>query len=74
MRDESPMNENGETASSSCRSLESHLADQSGRPLTEIVGSVKRMLDIIAEITEAPQGQAVVPDQAEQMSLPLEEL
>lgn len=63
----------GETVPPSCRPSESHQAGQLVRPLTEIAGSVKRMLDIIAEITGAPQGQAAGPEQAEQMSLPLEE-
>ena len=67
------MNERGQVVSSSCRLSESYQADQLVKPLTEIAGSVKRMLDIIAEITGASQGPTVVPDRAEQMSLPLEE-
>lgn len=36
----------------------SELVDQSGKTLAEIVGSVKRVTDIIAEITAASQEQA----------------
>jgi|CXWL01.1.fsa_nt_gi hypothetical protein len=52
---------------------EYHPSDQPVRPLTEIAGSVKRMLEIIAEITELSQGPAAMPDRVEQMSLPMEE-
>ncbi len=41
----------------------SELVDQSGKTLTEIVGSVKRVTDIIAEITAASQEQATGIDQ-----------
>ena len=41
----------------------SELVDQSGKTLAEIVGSVKRVTDIIAEITAASQEQATGIDQ-----------
>ncbi|MCX5724550.1 MAG: methyl-accepting chemotaxis protein, partial [Nitrospirae bacterium] len=41
----------------------SELVDQSGKTLTEIVGSVKRVTDIIAEISAASQEQASGIDQ-----------
>ena len=41
----------------------SELVDQSGKTLTEIVGSVKRVTDIIAEISAAAQEQASGIDQ-----------
>jgi methyl-accepting chemotaxis protein len=41
----------------------SELVDQSGKTLAEIVGSVKRVTDIIAEITAASQEQASGIDQ-----------
>jgi len=73
MQDDNSMGERGETSILSCQLPASHLVDESGRPLEDIVGSVKRMLDIIAKITETSQEQAAVPDRAEQMSLPMEE-
>jgi methyl-accepting chemotaxis protein len=51
----------------------SELVDQSGKTLTEIVGSVKRVTDIIAEITAASQEQASGIDQVNKAIMQMDE-
>jgi len=51
----------------------SELVDQSGKTLTEIVGSVKRVTDIIAEITAASQEQATGIDQVNKAIMQMDE-
>ncbi|MEQ1656269.1 MAG: methyl-accepting chemotaxis protein [Nitrospira sp.] len=49
------------------------LVDQSGKTLTEIVGSVKRVTDIIAEITAASQEQATGIEQVNKAIMQMDE-
>jgi methyl-accepting chemotaxis protein len=49
------------------------LVDQSGKTLAEIVGSVKRVTDIIAEITAASQEQASGIDQVNKAIMQMDE-
>ncbi|MCX5723524.1 MAG: methyl-accepting chemotaxis protein [Nitrospirae bacterium] len=51
----------------------SKLVDQSGKTLEEIVGSVKRVTDIIAEITAASQEQASGIDQVNKAIMQMDE-
>jgi len=51
----------------------SELVDQSGKTLAEIVGSVKRVTDIIAEITAASQEQASGIDQVNKAIMQMDE-
>ena len=51
----------------------SELVDQSGKTLTEIVGSVKRVTDIIAEITASSQEQASGIDQVNKAIMQMDE-
>ena len=51
----------------------SELVDQSGKTLSEIVGSVKRVTDIIAEITAASQEQASGIDQVNKAIMQMDE-
>jgi methyl-accepting chemotaxis protein len=51
----------------------SELVDQSGKTLTEIVGSVKRVTDIIAEIAAASQEQASGIDQVNKAIMQMDE-
>lgn len=51
----------------------SELVDQSGKTLTEIVGSVKRVTDIIAEITAASQEQATGIEQVNKAIMQMDE-
>ena len=51
----------------------SELVDQSGKTLTEIVGSVKRVTDIIAEISTASQEQASGIDQVNKAIMQMDE-
>ena len=51
----------------------SELVDQSGKTLTEIVGSVKRVTDIIAEISAASQEQASGIDQVNKAIMQMDE-
>jgi methyl-accepting chemotaxis protein len=51
----------------------SELVDQSGKTLAEIVGSVKRVTDIIAEITAASQEQATGIDQVNKAIMQMDE-
>ncbi|MEO5954591.1 MAG: methyl-accepting chemotaxis protein [Nitrospiraceae bacterium] len=51
----------------------SELVDQSGKTLEEIVGSVKRVTDIIAEITAASQEQASGIDQVNKAIMQMDE-
>jgi methyl-accepting chemotaxis protein len=51
----------------------SELVDQSGKTLAEIVGSVKRVTDIIAEIAAASQEQASGIDQVNKAILQMDE-
>ena len=51
----------------------SELVDQCGRTLEEIVGSVKRVTDIIAEITAASQEQASGIDQVNKAIMQMDE-
>jgi methyl-accepting chemotaxis protein len=47
--------------------------DQSGKTLAEIVGSVKRVTDIIAEITAASEEQAIGIDQVNKAIMQMDE-
>jgi methyl-accepting chemotaxis protein len=51
----------------------SELVEQSGKTLAEIVGSVKRVTDIIAEITAASQEQACGIDQVNKAIMQMDE-
>jgi methyl-accepting chemotaxis protein len=51
----------------------SELVDQSGRTLADIMGSVKRVTDIIAEITAASQEQASGIDQVNKAIMQMDE-
>ena len=51
----------------------SELVNQSGKTLTEIVGSVKRVTDIIAEITAASQEQATGIEQVNKAIMQMDE-
>ncbi len=52
----------------------SELVDQSGKTLAEIVGSVKRVTDIIAEIAAASQEQASGIDQVNKAIMQMDEM